>query len=198
MSPTENNEKTGAETSATETQEGLETQDMDASQSTPSEEAPEQEQADKGPDLAKENEELKDKYLRLYAEFENFRRRTAKERFELEASANNRLIAKLTEVLDNFYLAFDPRHKTDKLEDFEKGIHLIFNKFKQVLDEAGLEEVEPMGAEFDPNLHEALMQQPHPEIPENHVIQVLQKGYKVKAKVIKHAKVIVSQGKGQE
>ncbi len=185
MSQTENNGQTEAEELLSEARE---TEELST----------EAQGATAERDLVKENAELKDKYLRMYAEFENFRRRTAKERFELEATANNKLIAKLTEVLDNFYLAFDPRLKAEKLEDFEKGVHLIFNKFKQVLEEEGLEELEPVGAQFDPNLHEALMQQPHPEIPENHVIQVLQKGYKVKAKVIKHAKVIVSQGSGQD
>ncbi len=145
--------------------------------------------------LQAEVQDLKDKNLRLYAEFENFRRRTSKENFELIASANAKLIGKLTDVLDNFELAFDPKHKAAKPEDFEKGIKLIFAKFKDILSEEGLTEVNPVGEEFDPNLHEALMQQPSETVPENHVAQVLQKGYKVKAKILKHAKVIVSTGK---
>lgn len=146
------------------------------------------------PDLAKECEALKDKYVRLFAEFENFRRRTAKENFELVAAANQKLIGKLTDVLDNFELAFDPRHKTAKPEDFEKGIRLIHNKFKELLSDEGLEEVNPIGEEFDPNLHDALMQQPSDTVSENQIIQVLQKGYKVKGRILKHAKVIVSKG----
>jgi molecular chaperone GrpE len=139
----------------------------------------------------------KDQYVRLYAEFENFRKRTARESFELMANANCKLIGKLTDVLDNFHLAFDPKHKTDKLEDFEKGIRLIFNKFKDILEDEGLEAIDPVGAEFDPNLHEALMQQPSDTIEENKVVSVLQKGYKVKTKIVKHAKVIVSTGKAE-
>ena len=146
------------------------------------------------PDLAKEAEAMKDKYVRLFAEFENFRRRTAKENFELVAAANQKLIGKLTDVLDNFELAFDPRHKTAKPEDFEKGVKLIHNKFKDILSDEGLEEVNPVGEEFDPNLHDALMQQPSDTVPENRIIQVLQKGYKVKGRILKHAKVIVSKG----
>lgn len=146
------------------------------------------------PDLAKECEALKDKYMRLFAEFENFRRRTAKENFELVAAANQKLIGKLTDVLDNFELAFDPKHKTAKPEDFEKGIRLIHNKFKELLSDEGLEEVNPIGEEFDPNLHDALMQQPSDTVPENQIVQVLQKGYKVKGRILKHAKVIVSKG----
>ena len=148
-------------------------------------------------DTAEAYKALNDKYVRLFAEFENFRRRTSRENFELIASANNKLIAKLTEVLDNFNLAFDPKHKAASVEDLEKGFRLIYSKFKQILEDEGLEEIDPKGAEFDPNQHEALMQQPSDSVPEHHVSEVLLKGYKVKAKILKHAKVIVSTGKAQ-
>jgi molecular chaperone GrpE len=148
-----------------------------------------------GNGTAAELQETKDKYIRLFAEFENFRRRTARENFDLMASANAKLLGKLTEVLDNFNLAFDPKLKAEKREDFEKGLRLIYSKFKEILSDEGLTEVDPVKEEFDPNLHEALMQQPSDEVPENHIIQVLQKGYKVKNKILKHAKVIVSTGK---
>lgn len=150
-----------------------------------------------GPDAAfSESEEiakLKDEKLRLYAEFDNFRRRSAKESFELMATANAKLLGKLTEVLDNFHRAFEAQGK-GSAEDFEKGVKLIFGRFKEILDAEGLEEIDPAGAEFDPNLHEALLQQPSDTVPENRVIQVISKGYKLKAKILKHAKVIVSQG----
>lgn len=148
----------------------------------------------KGQDAAKELEAMKDKYVRLFAEFENFRRRTAKENFELVAAANQKLIAKLTDVLDNFELAFDPKHKA-KPEDFEKGVKLIHSKFRDILNDEGLEEINPAGEEFDPNLHDALMQQPSETVPENRVVQALQKGYKLKGRILKHAKVIVSKGR---
>ncbi len=144
---------------------------------------------------AAELQEYKDKYVRLFAEFENFRRRTAKENFELMANANHKLLGKMTEVLDNFNLAFDPKNKVANPDDFEKGIRLIFNRFKEILSDEGLSEVDPIGEEFDPNLHEALMQQPSETVDENHIIQVFQKGYKSKNKILKHAKVIVSTGK---
>jgi len=145
--------------------------------------------------LADELQDAKDKHLRLLAEFENFRRRTVKENFELISSANAKLLGKLTEVLDNFNLAFDPKHKSEKLEDVEKGMRLIYNKFKEILSDEGLTEIDPVGEEFDPNLHDALMQQPSDTVPENRISQVLQKGYKAKNKILKHAKVIVSTGK---
>jgi molecular chaperone GrpE len=145
--------------------------------------------------LEAELAEAKDKHIRLYAEFDNFRRRTAKETFELMATANARLIGKLTEVLDNFQRAFDPKNKTASTEDFEKGIRLIYGRFKALLEEEGLEEIDPVGVEFDPNLHDAMLQQLSDTVPENHVIQTVQKGYKLKSKILTHAKVIVSKGK---
>jgi len=148
-----------------------------------------------GDKIASELQEYKDKFVRLFAEFENFRRRTARESFDLTANANAKLLGKLTEVLDNFNLAFDPKHKASSQEDFEKGIRLIYNKFKDILSDEGLTEVDPVGEEFDPNLHDAVMQQPSDTVPEDHIIQVLQKGYKAKNKILKHAKVIVSTGK---
>ncbi|MCD6023543.1 MAG: GrpE protein [Fibrobacteria bacterium] len=146
------------------------------------------------PKLEAEIAELKDKNLRLYAEFDNFRRRTAKESFEMMVTANAKLIEKLTDVLDNFNRAFDPQNKASA-EDFEKGMKLIFGRFKDILDGEGLEEIDPSGTEFDPNLHEALLQQTSDTVPENHVIQTVSKGYKLKSKILKHAKVIVSKGK---
>ena len=125
--------------------------------------------------------EAKDKHVRLYAEFDNFRRRTAKESFELMATANARLIGNLTEVLDNFQRAFDPKNKGASAEDFEKGIKLIFGRFKELLEDEGLEAIDPpAGEKFDPNLHDAMLQQPSETIAENCVLQTVQKGYKLK------------------
>ena len=147
------------------------------------------------PKLEAELKELQEKHLRLYAEFENFRRRTAKESFELMATANARVIEKLTEVLDNFQRAFDPQNKNASTEDFEKGIRLIYGRFKQLREDEGLEEIDPIGTEFDPNVHDALLQQPSDSVAENRIIQTVQKGYKLKSKILTHAKVIVSKGK---
>src|SRR4051812_15542219 len=135
------------------------------------------------PKLEAEVAELKDKNLRLYAEFDNFRRRTAKESFEMMVTANAGLIGKLTEVLDNFNRAFDPQNKASA-EDFEKGVKLIFSRFKDLLDAEGLEEIDPAGAAFDPNLHDALLEQHSDKVPENHVIQTVSKGYKLKSKIL--------------
>jgi molecular chaperone GrpE len=136
-----------------------------------------------------------DRFVRLMAEFENFRRRNAKEQLELIETANGKLLEKLSEVQDNFERAFAAENKAKDLEAFEKGMQMIYNQFAKVLTDAGLEQIDPTGKEFDPNLHEALMQQPSETIPEGHVVTVFQKGYKLKNKILKTAKVIVSSGK---
>ena len=136
-----------------------------------------------------------DRTLRLMAEFDNFRRRSAKEQLELIETANGKLLEKLSEVQDNFERAFAAENKAKDLEAFEKGMQMIYNQFSKVLTDAGLEQIDPTGKEFDPNLHEALMQQPSETIPEGHVVTVFQKGYKLKNKILKTAKVIVSSGK---
>jgi molecular chaperone GrpE len=144
-----------------ENDETLNSQTQDSSQDTDFSE----EQAVSGDKIALELQETKDKFVRLFAEFENFRRRTAKESFELTANANAKLLGKLTEVLDNFNLAFDPKHKAASQEDVDKGIRLIYNKFKDILSDEGLTEIDPAGEEFDPNLHDAVMQQPSDTVP---------------------------------
>ena len=139
--------------------------------------------------------EANNRHLRLMAEFENFRRRSAKEQLDLIETANGKLLEKLSEVQDNFERAFAAENKAKDLEAFEKGMQMIYNQFAKVLTDAGLEQIDPTGNEFDPNLHEALMQQPSETIPEGHVVTVFQKGYKLKNKILKTAKVIVSSGK---
>lgn len=137
---------------------------------------------------------LNDKYIRLHADFDNYRRRVARESLELIQTASSNLLEKLLPTLENLDHAFDPQKKATKLEDFEEGIRLIYKSFKDVLDDAGLEEINPEGEVFDPVYHEALMQQAHPTLAEGKVIQVFQKGYKVKNKILKHAKVVLSLG----
>ncbi|MDD5941451.1 nucleotide exchange factor GrpE [Fibrobacter sp.] len=135
-----------------------------------------------------------DRNLRLMAEFDNFRRRSAKEQLDIIETANGKLLEKLSEVQDNFERAFASENKAKDLEAFEKGMQMIYNQFAKILSDAGLEQIDPTGAEFDPNMHEALMQQPSETIPEGHVVTVFQKGYKLKNKILKTAKVIVSSG----
>ena len=144
-----------------------------------------------------EYEELNNKYLRLYAEFENFRNRSARESLENYQTAGAELIKKLLPTLENFGRAFVDDNKGQDPQKFEKGINMIYKNLQDVLFEAGLEEINPEAEEFDPTYHEALLKQDHETVVEDHVIQVIQKGYKFKSKILKHAQVIISQGKAE-
>lgn len=168
-----------------------------------SENAPEDSIAEQAPEQSIESEEEKlkaelaaanDRNLRLIAEFDNFRRRSAKEQLDLIEVANGKLLEKFADVWENFDRAFAAENKGD-LPSFEKGMQMIQTQFVKVLTDAGLEQIDPTGEEFDPNCHEALMQQPSETVPEGHVVTVFQKGYKLKNKILKTAKVIVSSGK---
>lgn len=142
-----------------------------------------------------EYQDLMGKYQRLLAEFENFRRRNARESLELIEQANSKLIGKLTETLENLERAVEHVTELDGKAFCDlQGVQLSKDSFFRTMSEFGLEINDPKGEAFDPNLHEALMQQPSEEIAEGHIAQVFQKGYLVKGKVIRHAKVIVSTG----
>ena len=166
-------------------------QPADGSASSPTDAA----EVDPTEALKQQLADANDRNLRLMAEFDNYRRRTAKEQLELIETANGKLLEKLSEVQDNFERAFASENKAKDLEAFEKGMQMIYNQFAKILTDAGLEQIDPTGAEFDPNCHEALMQQPSETVPEGHVVTVFQKGYKLKNKILKTAKVIVSSGK---
>lgn len=146
---------------------------------------------DESTKLKAEIAEAKDKYIRLYSEFDNFRRRTGKEKLELIHSANEQLIQTLLPVVDDFDRAEKSfREKNDK--DLE-GFFLIYNKFKKILDQNGVKvmEVGP-GSEFNPDLHEAITQIPSPtEKLKGKIVDVVEKGYVLNEKVIRFAKVII-------
>ena len=189
-SPTGNNEAADDAPKADDTKEAK--ADESAKEAKAEEQAP-TESAEEV--LKAELAAANDRTLRLMAEFDNYRRRSAKEQLELIETANGKILEKLSEVQDNFERAFAAENKAKDLEAFEKGMQLIYNQFAKILTDAGLEQIDPTGKEFDPNLHEALMQQPSETIPEGHVVTVFQKGYKLKNKILKTAKVIVSSGK---
>ncbi|MCR5028486.1 MAG: nucleotide exchange factor GrpE [Fibrobacter sp.] len=191
-SPTENKADTQTEEKVAEPAEATDAANASAEQ--PAEAAADSTESPE--DILKaELAAANDRNLRLMAEFDNYRRRTAKEQLELIETANGKLLEKLSEVQDNFERAFASENKAQDLEAFEKGMQMIYNQFAKILTDAGLEQIDPTGAEFDPNCHEALMQQPSETVPEGHVVTVFQKGYKLKNKILKTAKVIVSSGK---
>ena len=135
--------------------------------------------------------ELNDKHLRLQAEFDNFRKRTAKEKLDLTATASENVIKDILPVLDDFERALQNMEKNGNEADLQ-GVTLIFNKLKDTLKKKGLEEIEAMDAEFNTDEHEALTMIPAPEEEKKgKVLDVIQKGYKLNGKVIRFARVVV-------
>lgn len=145
-------------------------------------------------DLKKQLDSMNNRYLRLMAEFDNFKKRTIRDYERLVDSANEKLILELVDVRENFERALKCDEANSNYQSFFDGIKLIFNKFDTVLCNNGLESFAEPGDEFDPQDHDAMMKMPHETIPEGHIGEIYEKGYRLKGKVIKHAKVIVSSG----
>ncbi len=136
--------------------------------------------------------EMKDKYLRQVAEFDNFRKRNAKERIELIQTAGKDLITELLEVIDDMDRAAEQMEKTEDLAQIKSGTTLVFNKLKRTLENKGLKAMDTKNADFDVEFHEAITEIPAPTPDmEGKVIDELQKGYFLNDKLIRHAKVVV-------
>jgi molecular chaperone GrpE len=135
--------------------------------------------------------EAKDKYIRLYSEFDNFRKRTAKEKLEMVQSANEHLLKTLLPVVDDFERAEKSFRERDDKE--LEGFFLIYNKFKKVLEQTGVKVMElGPGSDFNADLHEAITQIPAPdEKLKGKIVDVIEKGYLINEKVIRFAKVVV-------
>ncbi len=143
--------------------------------------------------LEEEKAELKDKWLRAVAEFDNFRRRSAIEKMTWIKNANQRLILELCEVTDNFERALDSVQTTGDTEHYQKGIKMIQKQIANILKREGVEKIETDGKEFDPEFHEALAHIPS-TLKENKIIATIQNGYLMNGKVIRAARVAVSNG----
>jgi molecular chaperone GrpE len=136
--------------------------------------------------------ELKDKHLRLIAEFDNFRRRTAKERVELTQTAGKDILQSLLVVLDDVNRAAKQMETTDDVAVLKEGISLVFNKFKAIMQSKGLKEMEAHNTEFNADLHEAITEIPAPNNKMvGKVMDVVEQGYYLNDKLIRHAKVVV-------
>ena len=135
-----------------------------------------------------------DRLLRTTADFENFKKRAARERIETAQSAAASLIQKLLPVLDHFEMAQAAAQtaQDDKLASLQAGVAMIQQQLKTVLAETGIEEIDAAGKPFDPALHEAVSQLESAEIPEGHVIQQLRKGYRLHERLLRPATVVVA------
>lgn len=156
----------------------------------PVEEAAAEEQApDEVQQLQTENEELKNKVLRQMAEFDNFRKRTIKEKEDLTFFVKSGCAEPLILLMDNFERALQCESSD---ENFKKGVEMLFEQFKSSLSGLGIQEIDCVGKPFDPNYHNAVNQVQDENFGENTVCQVLQKGYQLGDKVVRHAMVVVA------
>ena len=139
--------------------------------------------------LKAEKDELYDKYLRTLAEYDNFRKRSQREKDAIYGDATAESVKKLLPVLDSFERALNYECKD---EEFKKGISLIQNTLKDVFDSMGVKEIPDIGEQFDPNLHEAVMHNEDPAYGENVITDCYRKGYTLNDKVIRFSMVIVA------
>jgi len=138
--------------------------------------------------------ELNDKYLRLYSEFDNYRKRTSKERLELFKTAGQDILTDLLPVLDDFDRAMQNMDSSDDTEAIQTGINLIYSKFKSILGNKGLKNFKSIETEFDPEVHEAITKIPAPNKKlKGKVVDEIEKGYMLNDKVIRFAKVVVGE-----
>lgn len=169
-------------------------QAADAAEQEAVELTPEQQLAKQLEEVSAQYEDQKDKYLRLAAEFDNFRRRTSKEKAELIKNGGEKTITAILPIIDDMERAIDNAHKSEDVKALLEGLELIYQKFIKLLGQEGLEVMQPKGEAFDTDFHEAIALVPTPE-EENKgkVLDCVQTGYKLNEKVIRHAKVVVGQ-----
>ena len=156
-------------------------------------EVPEEEAGESLEDKVKALEEAaaadKDKYLRLLAEYDNFRKRSIQEKLNAFSDATAKAALEVISVIDNFERAMAAECSD---ENYKKGVEMIYGQFVEVIKKLGVEEIDALGKEFDPNLHNAVSQVEDENFGENTVSQVYQKGYKLGDKVIRCAMVVVA------
>ena len=149
---------------------------------------------DKSAQLAEAVKEWQDKYLRLSAEFDNYRKRTLKEKMELVATGGEDVIKSLLGVMDDIDRALAAMETAKDVDSVRQGVVLIHQKLMDTLRARGLEEIEAIGQELDTDLHEAVAKVPvQEEEKKGKIIDVVQKGYKLKDKVTRYAKVVVGE-----
>jgi len=143
---------------------------------------------------AAKGDEHWERLLRVTADFDNFRKRAARERQESLRFANEALLEKLIPVMDNFDMALAAAQSApgEVTQSLQTGINMIYQRFKQALTDSGLEEIDASGKLFDPNLHEAVSQRDEADVPEGQVVQQLRKGYKLRERLVRPASVIIA------
>ncbi|MGC2872101.1 nucleotide exchange factor GrpE [Ihubacter sp. mB4P-1] len=186
-----NNEEKKTNMENEEVKEDLKDQEQTSEEQPETESAEEQQTdaCDSGAEQTEEDEALQTKYLRLMADFQNFKRRAEKEKGDIYAYANEKIVVELLAVMDNFERAL--QHEAAD-ESFAEGMKMIFKQLTGVLEKAGLEEIKAEGEDFDPNFHNAVMTEDNADYESGKVTEVLQKGYLLNKKVIRPSMVKVN------
>lgn len=185
----ENNEAAEENTDAQQESENADEAQQTEEQTAEQQESEEKQELSEEDKLRAELDESKDKYLRLMAEYDNFRKRSAKERLELSATVKGNTISEILPVFDNFERALAAETQDTA---YKQGVEMIFKQFGDMLAKLGVEVIDPIGQTFDPNIANAVNQIEDENLGENEVAQVFQKGYKIGDKVIRYAMVAVA------
>ncbi|MCQ2565530.1 MAG: nucleotide exchange factor GrpE [Clostridia bacterium] len=171
-------------------QQTEETPEENTSEPENTEEKKEEKTEEKPAEKKEEDEDLNTRYMRLMADFQNFRRRTEKEKSDIYAYGNEKLVSDMLPILDNFERALAAAPEGDK---FTEGMELIYKQMVDALKKNKVEEIEAEGKVFDPNMHNAVMRQAKEGAESDTVITVLQKGYTLNGKVVRPSTVIVAE-----
>lgn len=171
----------------TQTEEAVETEET--AEEAKAEDAAEEVSEDASKADAEEDEALNTKYMRLMADFQNYKRRVEKEKSDIYAFANEKIVVQLLNVIDNFERGLSTACAD---EGYAKGMEMIFKQFVDVLEKSGLEEIKAHGEDFDPNFHNAVMTEDNDEYESGKVTEVLQKGYLLNNKCIRPSMVKVN------
>lgn len=144
--------------------------------------------------LTAEKAELNDRFLRLFSEFDNYKKRVSKEKLDLISTASEKVIVSILPIIDDFERAIAANEKADNIDSIKEGFNLIYNKLLQMMKRFDVEEIQAKGEEFNTDFHEAVTHFPaQKEEDKGKVVDVTEKGYKLKDKVIRYAKVVVGQ-----
>lgn len=139
-------------------------------------------------------EQLRTQVLRTAADFENYRKRSAREKEEAVRYANASLLRQLIPILDNFELGLEAAAANPAAQDLVQGMKMVQKQLEELLRNQNVDKIDAVGKPFDPNLHEAITQEAHPEIPEGHVFKQLRPGYKMRDRLLRPSTVMVSSG----
>ncbi len=169
------------------------TEGEESSTATMSEPTEEQETETAAPNFEQEAAEWRDKYIRLQAEFDNFRKRTLREKMDLVQSGGADVLKSMLSVLDDVYRAVEASEKSDDITALREGEKLVTQKFVEALRQKGVTEIEAQDKEFDADLHEAVARFAAGEDKRGKVIDVVQRGYMLGEKVLRYAKVVVGE-----